>query len=118
MNRATPLAAAGFALAAVAFAPAASAAQPSSASEMRGYNNCLQAAAEQGMEANPGRTYFLKETGERNHYFINGYAWQDGTRVPLRIACETSANGRALVNVEFAQGRYSNRSRSVAVATN
>ena len=114
MTRTLTLAAA---LSAISLAPLAEA-RPSSHSELRGLENCMDAAADEGMETNPGRTYYIQKEDGENNYFINGFAWQNGDRVPLRIACTTSSNGRQLVSLDFAEGRYSNRSRGVAIANN
>ncbi len=117
MTQSTPLIAAIALAASVSMIPQAEA-RSSSHAELRGYQNCLEAASDEGVSLYPSRTYLIKQTSSENHYFINGYQWQNGERQPLRVACETSTSGRQLVNVEVANGRYRSRTSAIDVAAN
>lgn len=85
---------------------ASAAAQLSSDAEYRGYDLCLDAAEASARGLVTSREYFLSRTAETNQYFINGTAWESGDRVTVRVACDTSRNGRELLDVAVDQGRF------------
>ena len=89
---------------------------PRSHSEVRGLETCVDAAkAEFAHRFVSGRTtYFIDRNGPANTYFINAGAWQAGERVPLRIACETSPNGRKLLSYSSAPGSFIPQPRTVS----
>ena len=81
-------------------------AKSSSAAEFRGYENCIDAADGEYAGLVTARDYFINRTPEMNQYFINGTAWVDGDRAQVRVACDTTRNGRKLLEFEVAQGVY------------
>ena len=81
-------------------------AKTSSAPEYRGYANCVEAADGDLSGLVTGRDYFINRTPESNQYFINGTAWAEGERVEVRVQCDTSRNGRQLLDVSVAEGTY------------
>lgn len=99
----------------LALASATALAQPSNSAELRGYDKCLDAAAEQSQGLAPQRFYLLNTEGEQNQYFINASRWEDGNRVAVRIACETSANGRTLLSQSVVPGRFDTQRSRVSV---
>lgn len=88
---------------------------PSSSAELRGYSKCISAASEQSLGLAANRYYLLNNEGEQNQYFINASRWESGDRVPVRIACETSANGRVLISQAIETGRYATQRGRVSV---
>ncbi len=96
-----------FALAAAAATLSLSAqAKISSQSEMNGYNACVAAAADDHNGLVLSRVYYLSEQADKNVYYVNGTAWENGDRVDVRIACDTSANGRTLLSQTSNYGRF------------
>ena len=81
-------------------------AKPSNAAEFRGYENCVDAADADLAGLVTSREYFINRTPEMNQYFINGTAWDQGDRVQVRVACDTTRNGRQLLEFDVAQGTY------------
>jgi len=81
-------------------------AKTSTDSELRGYQACVDAAQAESPTLDPTRSYLLNERSDQKRYFINAYQWQDGSRVAVKVACSTSANGRQLTQVDITEGRY------------
>lgn len=90
----------------MALGSASALADTSSPAEYRGYSKCLEAAAAQSRGLAADRFYLLNAEGTDRQYFINATRWQDGDRVPVRIACETSRSGRVLLSQSIAEGRF------------
>ena len=88
---------------------------PSNSAELRGYSNCVAAATEQSDGLQTQRHYLLNSQGERNEYYINATRWEQGDRVPVRIACQTSANGRVLLSQSVAAGRFAKQRGLVSI---
>ena len=99
----------------LALASAGAIAKPSDSAELRGYDKCLDAAAEQSRGLATQRTYLLNTQGAQNQYYINASRWEDGNRVAVRIACETSANGRTLLSQSMTPGRFDTQRGRVSV---
>ncbi len=78
----------------------------SSASELRGYEACVEAADPEFNGLKLSRVYYLNEGTDKNTYYLNGSAWQAGERVDVRISCDTSTNGYDLLNQTSNVGRY------------
>ena len=74
--------------------------------EFRGYENCVSAAEGETRGLVTSREYFIHRTPDMNQYFINASAWNDGERVKVRVACDTSRNGRKLIDFSVADGSY------------
>jgi hypothetical protein len=81
-------------------------AKPSSAPEFRGYETCVGAADADLSGLVTARGYYINRTPTENQYFINGTAWEQGERVQVRVACDTTRNGRTLLEFDVAQGTY------------
>ncbi|MEE4359962.1 MAG: hypothetical protein V2I63_00410 [Pseudomonadales bacterium] len=81
-------------------------AQLSSPAEARGYDACLSAAETDYQGLVTKRDYFIAKQDASNVYYINATAWEGSDRVPVRVFCETSPNGRKLVNYSATAGRY------------
>ena len=93
-------------IAATTMMAATAQAKISSASELRGYEACVDAAAPEFNGLKLNRVYYLNEAGDKNTYYLNGTAWQNGERVDVRISCDTSTNGYDLLNQTTNIGRY------------
>ena len=78
----------------------------SSAPEYRGFENCVDAADAELPGLVTSRDYFFGRTPEANRYFINGTAWDSGERVHVRVACDTTRNGRELLDYTIAEGTF------------
>ena len=96
-------------VAATASIAIAAQARVSSPAEMTGYNTCVNASEGQFRGLVLSREYFLAQNTGAKSYYLNGTAWENGDRVHVRIACDTSNNGRDLKNVTTKQGRFALR---------
>ena len=92
------------------------AAQTSTPSEFRGYKACLEANEDAFRGLVPERNYLISRTAEKNTYYINATAWENGTRVDVAFSCETTPNGRLVSNQGPAYTRYATASDSIQVA--
>lgn len=81
-------------------------AQPSNPTEFRGYSTCVDAAEAQLSGLVTSREYFINRSAEKRQYFINATAWDAGDRARVRVACETSRNGRKLLELTVDEGRF------------
>ncbi|MEZ5558659.1 MAG: hypothetical protein R3E86_08985 [Pseudomonadales bacterium] len=81
-------------------------ARVSTSKELAGYHACLDAAADSHSGLVAKRFYYTAQSGDNRTYYINASAWENGNRVALRIACATSTDGRELLSVSSAEGRY------------
>ncbi|HSG88568.1 MAG TPA: hypothetical protein VLA56_05105 [Pseudomonadales bacterium] len=95
-------------------------AQVSTESEFRGYSTCIDAAKDEVKGLVTSRDYFIARNSDASQFFINGTAWNDGDRVAVRVACDTSRNGRKLLDLAIDDGRFvlDNGSVTVRVAAN
>ena len=73
-----------------------------------GYDNChdeIQSQYDhQGLVF--ARLHYLNREAGSNTYFINASAWEQGERVGLKSACETTKNGRRILALETSYGRW------------
>ncbi len=102
------------AITALAFTTAAEA-RPSTDSELRGYNTCIEAANAQSEGLVPSREYLINKEGENTLYYVNATRWEEGERNTIRVACETKARGQELVSASIEDGRYTDRESRVTV---
>lgn len=93
-------------------------AQYNSHAEARGYDQCLEAAQAELTGLTPKREYYIAKQEDTNVYYINGWAWQGDERTDVRVYCETTPNGRRLVEYSTASGRYAvaDQGRGEAIA--
>lgn len=109
----------GSAAAVALSAGSASAAAPSSFAESRGYQNCSDAAARTVHLIKMDSNYFIYDREDARRFYLNGYAFRDGTSAPVKIACETTASGNRVLDVSVDSGHYAGRVvDSVNVARN
>lgn len=115
MTRATPqqpnhstrsILAAAIVSAAVLGAGTAAADRPSSPSEKRGYQNCLQAAEADNRGFYTAGAHYINRTETSRQFYINGGAWVGDRRQPVRVACETSRSGNRVIELTSAPGRF------------
>ena len=84
----------------------------STSSQFTGYKNCIEAAEKEYAAGNQyhglvtQRHYFLNQSDESDTYFINATAWQDGSRVPVAITCETTESGRKVAGLSTVSSRF------------
>ena len=90
-------------------------ARPSSHKELRGYANCVDAADAQSNGLVPARKYLVEKQPEAMYYFVNATRWEEGERNHVRISCETTTNGRKLLNASIENGRFDTNSTRVRV---
>ena len=93
-------------VAAAASIAIAAQARVSNHAEMTGYNTCVNASEGQFHGLVLSRDYFVAQNPGAKSYYINGTAWENGDRIAVRIACDTSNNGRDLKNVTTGSGRF------------
>ena len=79
---------------------------PSTPSEIRGYEACLDANSDGLRGLTPERYYLLADTDTGRTYYINATAWEDGERVNVAFACETNASGRLTDNLGMTYNRF------------
>ena len=94
---------------------AAAGATTSSPSEMRGYESCLASAHAESTGLVADRFYYLDRSDRDNRYYVNATRWENGERIPVRIACTTTRSGRTLLTASIDEGRYTNRQPSVRI---
>jgi hypothetical protein len=94
---------------ALLLAGAASAAAPSSYSESRGYQHCVDGARTQAHLLHVSSDYYIAERDDSRRYYLNGYALRDGESAPVKIACDTSLSGHRLLRVSVDLGEYAGR---------
>jgi hypothetical protein len=82
---------------------------PSSYSESRGYQNCVDAAARDDRIIKVAADYFIYEHSDTRRYYLNGYAFRQGESVPVKIACDTTSSGHRTLDVTVATGSYAGR---------
>jgi len=90
----------------ILFAGVASANPPSSFAQATGLQNCLAAAERDARFLRTERTYYVNESGESRIYYINGVGRLADGSGAVRIACETTASGRRVLDVSVDGGRY------------
>lgn len=104
------------AIAALAASLGASAETRSTPSEMRGYQACLDASAQDYRGLVTNRTYLIEKRADQRTYYINATAWQDGERVNVGLRCETDRNGRLITAAEPTNARYVPAGSTVQIA--
>lgn len=82
---------------------------PSSFSESNGLKNCVNAAAQDARYLRVQSTYFINQTEDGRTYYINGVGQTAAGAGHVRIACETTVNGRRVLAVSVDSGRYAPR---------
>ncbi|MFV2090147.1 MAG: hypothetical protein ACC642_05795 [Pseudomonadales bacterium] len=92
-------------LAAAALAAGANA-ELSTASEFRGYQNCLETYSGEFAGLTTERRYLLGRSDAGRTYYINATAWDQGKRVRGGINCETTANGRKVLSREVSDAHF------------
>ncbi len=90
----------------------------SSPSEFRGYQACLEANEGEFRGLIPERKYLINKTSDRTTYYINATAWDNGKRVDVAFTCDTSPNGRLVLEHNSAFTRYAAASDDIQVAGN
>jgi hypothetical protein len=100
-------------------ASAAHAAAPSTFSESRGYQNCVDAAEQQTRLLGVDGRYFIYEHDDSRHFYLNGHAREDRRSVPVKISCLTNRSGTRVLEVAVNGGHYAGRLvEPVGVASN
>ena len=99
-------------VAAAASISIAAQARVSTLTEFKGYNACVSASEDEFRGLVLSREYFLAQNSGTKTYYLNGTAWENGDRIPVRIACDTSGNGRELKSVTMNQGHFALRRSS------
>lgn len=90
-------------------AGAAQAAAPSSFTESRGYQACVDAAGRDNQLIKMDGDYFIYDHSDSRRYYLNGYAFRDGNSEPVRVACDTTRSGNRVLEVSVDQGHYAGR---------
>lgn len=106
-RRTTFAAAAG--LTAALLAGTAAAAAPSSFAESRGYQNCRDAAATDVHLIKVDSDYYIYAQEDTRRFYLNGYAFRNGSSEAVKIACETTVSGNRVLAVTVDGGRYAGR---------
>ena len=88
---------------------AAWATKPSSYAESRGYQMCVEAAGREAHLIKVASDYFIYDRDDARRYYLNGYAFADGDRTPVKIACDTTPAGTRLLGVSVDAGPYAGR---------
>ncbi|XOV86437.1 MAG: hypothetical protein ACFHX7_15895 [Pseudomonadota bacterium] len=62
------------------------------------------------------RRFFFKESTDKRTYFINATVWSDlAERAAVTATCETSPNGREVMNLEMRDGEFAPGQDQVAL---
>lgn len=104
--------------AAAALATATAQAAPSSPSEIRGYQNCLDANQDGHKGLLVNRQYLLAEADDQRTYYINATAWKNGERVSVGFSCDSTLSGRLISNRGASYVRFVPANDQVQVARN
>ncbi|MEQ8860577.1 MAG: hypothetical protein RIC56_18200 [Pseudomonadales bacterium] len=108
-NRPSLFVAAGLLAAGAVAADAAHAANPSSLSESRGYQQCVDAADREVKVIKVDADYYLYDHGDTRRFYLNGYAFRNGASEAVKIACTTIRSGHRVLDLSIDQGRYAGR---------
>jgi|GEM_PF-1672980 len=111
IKRPLVIAAAG---AAIALAGTAQA-KHSTDAEFRGYQTCIKAEQKESRGLVSERDYLVAAQGSNTAYYVNATRWNDGDREAIRINCETTNRGTALVSKTTLPGRYDTQGSRVTV---
>jgi hypothetical protein len=84
-------------------------ATPSSFSESRGYQTCVDAAERESHIVKVASDYFIYDHQDARRFYLNGYAFRDGASVPVKISCDTTLSGHRLLDVSVDAGQYAGR---------
>lgn len=88
---------------------AAQAAAPSSFTESKGYQNCVDAAENETQVIRVRSNYYIYEHTDARRYYLNGQAFIGGESQPVKIACDTTRSGARVLSVSVDQGHYAAR---------
>lgn len=94
--------------AALSLTGVAAEAKVSTEAELRGYQQCLNAAARESNGLVPTRNYYIDKEDAQTEYFINATRWENGERAYVRINCTTTARGERLLSADIDSGMYRN----------
>jgi len=75
---------------------------------VRGIDNCVKAAARESTGLSTSKGYYVDHSTEARQFYVNGTRWENGERKQIRIACTTSKSGNQTLNVNVADGRFTN----------
>ncbi|XOV82537.1 MAG: hypothetical protein ACFHXK_16960 [bacterium] len=81
-------------------------ARTSTDAEMRGYNNCVNAAKQESEGLVTSREYLINKERGITEYFVNATRWEQGERNTVRVACETAQRGAKLISASIEDGRF------------
>jgi len=98
------------ALSAATFADA----KVSTGRELKGFDTCMAAAEQQFAGLKASSDYFFDRTSDRNVYYINATATENGKPVNVKISCDTSRNGRSLLSHNAVYGHFDQDPRAGA----
>jgi len=96
-------------LTAALLAGTAAAAASSSFAESRGYQNCRDAAADSVKLIKVDADYFIYDHDGTRRFYLNGYAFRNGNSEAVKIACDTTASGNRVLDVNIDGGSYAGR---------
>ncbi len=109
IRRLQPSVALAAGLSAVILSGAAQAAAPSSFTESKGYQNCVDAADGETQVIRMRSNYYIYEHDDSRRYYLNGQAFIGGESQPVRIACDTTLSGNRVLSISVDQGQYAAR---------
>lgn len=81
-------------------------ARTSTDAELRGFNNCVDAAKQDSNGLVTSREYLLNKERGITEYFVNATRWEDGARNSVRVTCETAQRGTKLLSANIEDGRF------------
>jgi hypothetical protein len=90
-------------------AAGAQAVPPSSFTESRGYQACVEAAARTVQLVRMDSDYFIYDHDDSRRYYLNGYAFRDGDSERVKVACDTTRSGNRVLEVSVNEGSYAGR---------
>ena len=76
--------------------------------DQRGYQQCVDGIESELNNQRPhlSHVYFMTVEDDNRTYYINGTAWQDGQRQPVRSECMTSLGGNHVLALAIEPGSY------------
>ena len=112
IRRLQPSVALAAGLTAAILSGAAQAAAPSSFTESKGYQNCVDAADRETQVIRIRSNYYIYEHDDSRRYYLNGQAFVGGQSQAVKIACDTTLSGNRVLSVSVDQGQYAAREGS------
>ena len=82
---------------------------PSTPSETRGFESCVNKAERTTGQLSVESDYYLNTHAESREFFLNAHARHGELWGPVRIRCETSRNGTRVLAVNVEKGSYLGR---------